>query len=540
MVQNALEVAGGLGLFLLGMVILSQGLRDLAGAAIHRALRRFTRNPTSGALTGATATALVQSSSVTTVTAVGFASAGLLTFPQALGIVFGANVGTTITGWIVAWVGFKLELGTAMPVVVLAGALLRVFGRGRLASAGLGIAGFGLAFVGIEMLREGSAAFEGLVTPEQFPADSVAGRLRLVGVGVVFTLVTQSSSAGVASALAAISGGAIGFPQAAALVIGMDVGTTVTAGFAAIGASLAGRRTGWAHVIYNVMTAAAAFLLLPMFVLASETLLPGVLLRQPELSLVAFHTAFNLVGVVAVLPLTQPFARLVERVVPDRPTPLTERLDRRLLSDPEVAVRAIGPTLVELAQHTFEILRDQLVSHRTSGNHQDRRELLQIALGDVENYLSLVEPTRESAARRRAALHVVDQLNRLLAREAQHERVEALDGSPLFGERTARLAAALVPETAPADALDAKERVLEALCADLSGDRVQFRNTIGKEVAPDALAAADALALMDAYRWLERVAHHAWRAVHHLRQLTDDIAPAAQEPAEPDENHSFD
>ena len=274
MASSVLEAAGGLGLFLLGMVILSQGLRDLAGAAIHRSLQRFTRSPASGALTGALATALVQSSSVTTVTAVGFASAGLLAFPQALGIVFGANIGTTVTGWIVAVIGFKLQLGVVMPLLVLVGALLRIFGRGRVASAGLALAAFGLAFVGIEMLRVGTSAFQGIVTPDRFPADTLGGRLQLVGFGVLFTVVTQSSSAGVATALAAIAAGALQFEQAAALVIGMDVGTTVTAGIASVGASLAGRRTGCAHVFYNCLTGVGALFLLPVFRLGVDAVSP--------------------------------------------------------------------------------------------------------------------------------------------------------------------------------------------------------------------------------------------------------------------------
>ena len=152
MIGSVLLCLGGLGLFLLGMTVLTDGLRALAGRALRRLLSRFTRSPLSGAMTGAVTTAVVQSSSATTVAAVGFVGAGLLTFPQALGIVLGANVGTTITGWLVALLGFKLELGTAAMPIVLVGALIRLFARGRASAVGFAVAGFGLIFVGISLL----------------------------------------------------------------------------------------------------------------------------------------------------------------------------------------------------------------------------------------------------------------------------------------------------------------------------------------------------------------------------------------------------
>ena len=234
-IDSVLLCLGGLGLFLLGMVVLTEGLRALAGRALRRLLSRFTRSPLSGAMTGAATTAVVQSSSATTVATVGFVGAGLLTFPQALGIVLGANVGTTITGWLVVLLGFKLELGTAALPIVLVGVLIRLFTGGRASSAGFAVAGFGLIFVGISLLQQGMGGFVGIVTPDSFPSDTWTGRLLLVVFGISFTLVTQSSSAGVAMALAAVNASAMTVQQAAAAVIGMDIGTTVTAVLATVG-----------------------------------------------------------------------------------------------------------------------------------------------------------------------------------------------------------------------------------------------------------------------------------------------------------------
>ena len=147
-----LNATGGLGLFLLGMVILTSGLKELAGDTIRRMIAKFTKNLPSGIATGAIVTGILQSSSATTVTAVGFASAGLLSLSQSLGIVFGANLGTTVTGWIVAVFGFKLKLGQVAFPLILVGTLMHLFARKRIAAAGLALAGFGLIFVGIDSL----------------------------------------------------------------------------------------------------------------------------------------------------------------------------------------------------------------------------------------------------------------------------------------------------------------------------------------------------------------------------------------------------
>jgi len=252
-VDSILQALAGLGLFLLGLIIMMEALRALAGDAVRTAIVRFTNSPLSGAITGAIATAILRSSSATTVAAVGFVGAGVIGFSESLGIIFGANVGTTLTGWIVVLLGFKLHLEGVMTLLLLLGALLRLLAKDRLATSGYALAGFSLIFVGIAMMQQGMSGFGDLITPEQLPTDTFSGRLKLVAFGILFTLVTQSSSAGVAMALTALFSGAINFPQAAALVIGMDVGTTVTAAIATIGQSREARRTGFSHVIYNLI-----------------------------------------------------------------------------------------------------------------------------------------------------------------------------------------------------------------------------------------------------------------------------------------------
>lgn len=524
MILDALLASGGLGLFLLGMVNLRQGLQVLAGATAQRTLRRFTQSPLSGAFTGAAATVLVQSSSITTVATTGFASARLITFPAALGIVLGANVGTTVTGWLVALLGFKLQLGLVMPLVVLVGVLVHLFsrGRGRGAASGLALAGFGLAFVGIDMLRTGTIAFQGVLTPDSFPDYGFIGNLQLVAIGIAITLVTQSSSAGVATALAAVAAGALRFEQAAAIVIGMDVGTTVTAALATLGASLPGRRTGWAHVIYNVLTGIGALLLLPAFALSLESVSSGFTVREPEIALVGFHTFFNFAGLVCVLPFAAQFAALVERLVPDRPTPFTNRLDRRWLNQPDVALRAIGPTLTDLADRAFSILRHQLNPSLAQAPDPDLRELLVIALDEVSRYVADVPPAEGSQSRLASSIHVIDQLGRLLDRESQRERIETAARDPELSRRARELAVCLLDMPFAEDPTQLRTTAarLDEFCETLEAERSAHRELAARRTASNEIEPEDALASMDAYRWLERCAHHAWRITHHLDQLS--------------------
>ena len=328
------QALGGLGLFLLGMIIMTDSLRNLAGDAMRKLLLRFTHTPLSGAITGTIATAILQSSSATTVAAVGMVGAGLMGFAEALGIIFGANIGTTIKGWFVVLLGFKLQIGLMLMPLILVGALLRLFAKDRWASIGMAIAGFGLVFVGIYLIQQGMTDVQKFVTPENFPDDTFVGRIQLLLLGILFSAVTQSSSAGVAVTLTALFSGAINFPQGAALVIGMDVGTTVTAALATIGGTVGSRRTGLSHVIYNCFTGIGALFLITPYVLLWQWLGPDILKNNAEIVLIAFHTSFNVLGVIIVLPLTRQFACLIKRLIPNTEPAYTDSLDKTLLHDP--------------------------------------------------------------------------------------------------------------------------------------------------------------------------------------------------------------
>ncbi len=526
MTASILHTLGGVGLFLLGMIWLTEGLRGLSGDALRNALARFTRTPFSGAVTGAIATAAIQSSSATTVTAVGFVSAGLLTFPQALGVIFGANIGTTITGWLVAILGFKLHLGEIVLPFVFLGALLRLFGGARTSLVGTALAGFSLLFMGIDAMQSGMAGFEGIVTPTSFPGDSLFGRLQLVLIGVAITLVTQSSSAGVATALAALGAGAINFSQAAAMVIGMDVGTTFTAALATLGGATAARRTGLSHVIYNVLTGIMAFFMLgPFSILVASIVDRG----DGQIALVAFHTLFNLLGVLIVLPFAKPFARLVTLLVPVRGPHLTNRLGQQMLSDPDAATDAVTATVDEIARAQFSFLAGRLDRAESSRSDQAALRTISDALDETRRFVDTLPPGAPNSPRAQrivATLHILDHLQRLYYRCGQTKRLETLDTDHRL-RRLAGLLQSLTTEAATSPDPAQAEQRLNRFRRILRVQRDTYREHLLLMASDGRLDKDEAILRLDALRWLHRVVYHLWRIQHHLARMHAASLPAS-------------
>ncbi|MDF1701165.1 MAG: Na/Pi symporter [Planctomycetota bacterium] len=529
------QLAGGLGLFLLGMITMTSGLKTLAGPALRRILTRFTRSPATGAATGAVTTALIQSSSATTVAAIGFVSAGLLSFPQALGVIFGANLGTTITGWLVALVGFKLKLGLLVLPLILLGALGKLLGSRRVASAGMALAGFGLIFVGIGMLQGAMSGMADLISPSSFPPDTWGGRFLLVLLGIGITLLTQSSSAGIAIALVAVNAGTISFNQAAALVIGMDVGTTATAALATIGASTQARRTGFAHVIYNCMTAVGAFFLLPLYAWALASISDGDLpAGEAELALVGFHTLFNGLGVIAILPFTGRFATWLEHIIPDRGEPLTRGLDPVLLQQPEVAVEASAEAIRREARKTLQEFA-AVLEQGPDGERADARVAeLAAALHATRAYLAQIrvgEGQERGRVRQLAMYHAVDHLRRLLDRCRDEDPARVAHETERLSAQRAQLTALLQAALRWMRATEAPcpEAALGAFWRGLYDAREPFRRRVLASFASGDIKSPQSLVELDAARWLERSAYHTWRVVHHLKRILD---PQSIEPDE--------
>ena len=498
---------------------MTDGLRALAGSAIRAALMRFTRSPLSGAVTGAVSTAILQSSSATTVAAVGFVGAGLITFSASLGIIFGANIGTTITGWLVALLGFKLNLGTVILPVILVGTILRLFGNGRAANIGYALAGFGLIFVGISLMQQGMSGLTDIITPEALPADTLIGRLQLVALGILFTMITQSSSAGVAATLTALFVGAITFEQAAALVIGMDVGTTVTAVMASIGGSVAARRTGLSHVIFNLFTACGALILITPYTLLWEYLSPGALSSNAEIALVAFHTSYNTLGVMVILPFTGRFAHLIEKLVPAKKPSYTGSLGEGLLEQPALALTAVQASihdeLLALLRHVNAMLGDSLMGRRA-----DLAEL-QAALDETYAYVDRIHLHETQGAeweRMLGIVHTLDHMQRLHERcEEEEDRAITARGSAElsdYGRTMVKTINGIFNDIETQSWIEAAERADKT--AVYIHDQVEpLRQSILAKIASHEIDVPQGTGRLEAIRWLKRVSKHVARIMQH-------------------------
>jgi len=510
------NLIGGIGLFLIGMVLLTEGLKSAAGDGLKQALVRFTGGPVRALLAGAGVTALVQSSSATTLTTIGFVSAGLLTFPQAVGVIFGANLGTTSTAWLVAVFGLKMSvLPAALPMVGI-GALLRLLGRGRIAHGGLALAGFGLIFVGIDTLQLGMAGLGTQIGPDRFPGGTLSGRMLLVLVGAVMTVVMQSSSAAVATTLAALSTGAIDVAQAGALVIGQNVGTTVTAGLAAIGASVPAKRTALAHVLFNVSTAIVAFVLLPGLPFVTRWLTTHVGPTHDTLFIAGFQTGFNLLGVAMLLPVIDRFSQLVVRLVPDRGPALTRYLDRSVTRLPAVAVETAHRTL-------RDVLGGLLTATDFARQPPSERRVatLREALTEVRRFLAAVHPEPETAAvhaRHVSALHALDHLEQLASLSAQVVPRMASDDPALTHQRAYVVAIMDVARARIAQELEAPVDASDVVLVELRELTRRDRTRAIDAAAAGQLSPDDVLVRLEAMRWLDAVAYHLHRALHHLRE----------------------
>lgn len=519
MTPDLLALLGGIGLFLFGMQTMTGALRRLASRNMRAVLARFTRTPLTGAVTGAAVTAAIQSSSATVMTTIGFVGAGLMTFPQAVGVVLGANVGTTATGWMVAILGIKLALGkVALPMLFL-GSLTMLLGRGGVVRGGEALAGFALVFVGLDMMASATTTVEPLLARSLAPADTIAGTLMLVATGFAFTAVVQSSSAGVATVLVLLTGGALSLPQGAALVIGMDIGTTLKSLVATLGGGRDMRRTAAAHVGYNLVTAVVALGMLgfvPLLARASG--------GDEATALVMFHTLFNLSGVVILLPFANGFARLIERIVPGPDGGLPEPLDRALLAEPEAALDAARSSAGRIAGVAFQDLAATLRQQRIDGEDPGK------AIEDLEEFLTyLALPDGREGPRNRlsALLHLTDHLHRFQHRAGQLTRIADLARDAALRRPASALAAALDrAAAAPADPVLAMR--LGRLNRLIAGRTARLRRSVLLREHVGLVTRRDVFALTDALRWLDRVSSHAARIVHY------GAAAAQERPAKED------
>lgn len=378
---------GALGVCLLGMKLMSESLQRVAGAGLRDLLGRLTSNRFKGVLTGAAITGLIQSSSATTVMVVSFVAAELMTLTQAIGVIMGANIGTTLTGWVVSFFGFNMKISAiALPAAGL-GVCLGFVPSHKWRGWGEALLGFGLLFLGIGLLKDAVPPLEQeqLVFLQRMSQDGLISILIFVGIGTLLTLVLQSSSATMALTLTMAAMGWISYEMAVAMVLGENIGTTATANLAAIGASVEAKRAARVHLLFNLIGVTWAVALMDVYLLpVTDWMVPGdptvdLLALQGDaaafavasgvvtLHLAGMHTLFNVTNTLLMLPWVKQLEWAVTRWVPSAVTKSRLRfLTPTGVEAPELLLIQAGKEM----RHMTEVVRSMFVDAMRVLTHQ--------------------------------------------------------------------------------------------------------------------------------------------------------------------------
>lgn len=454
---------GGLGIFLLGMRIMSEGLQKMARERIRRILAALTTNRIMGVLVGLGVTGIIQSSSATTVMLVSFVNAGLMNLTQAVSVIMGANIGTTVTAQIIA---FKITK-YALPCIGV-GMGIRLFSRWRRWTfLGEALVGFGLVFFGLHLMKEAflplrsdPRVLEALRAFSTWPVAAVLA-------GAVLTMIIQSSSATVGITLALATSGLISYPAAVAMVLGENIGTTVTANIASVGTNLAARRTARAHFLFNCIGVTYILLLFPWYHQFVDWVTPGnaslVVSTAQQASALGVgigeapyvarhianaHTIFNVVNTLVFLPIMPLLVKISERISPARAGDEVERLvylDTRTVDTPTIAMQQVHLETVRMANLAKEMYQDAVAYLLTEDEKRlaevsKKEEVVDLLHKEITDFLVGVSQqsiTRETSLQIRAIMRVVNNLEKIgdhaenIARLAQRKIDQRLPFSPM-------------------------------------------------------------------------------------------------------------
>lgn len=436
---DALTLIGSLGFFIYGMKIMSEGIQKVAGARMRQILRVMTSNRFYGVITGFVLTSLVQSSSATTVMVVSFVNAGLLSLVESIGVIMGANIGTTITGWIISILGLKVKLADmALPIIALGFPLLFA-SRNRLKSWGEVIIGFALLFMGLEALK--SAVPDIKSNPEilsflsNYTDLGIFSTFIFIGIGTILTVVVQSSSATMAITILMANEGWVPFDIAAAMILGENIGTTITANLAALVANSHAKRAARAHFIFNIFGVIWMLIAFPLFLRAIDSYMVSSGYNSPfsdalsiPIGLSIFHTAFNIINVVALIGFVGLISRVVTKMVKvksDEQEFGLEYISRGLVSTPEVSLAEVSKEISKFGQITARMsgFVQTLVENKKVKNKskllkkiKKYEEITDKVQYEIATYLSKLPSSKlstESSLRLRGMLAIINDLERI-------------------------------------------------------------------------------------------------------------------------------
>ena len=429
-----LKLLGSLALFLYGMKIMSEGLQKFAGDRLRKILTAMTTNRVTGVFTGMLITALVQSSSATTVMVVSFVNAGLLTLSQSIGVIMGANIGTTVTAWIISALGFSVDISAfALPLLAF-GIPLLFSQRSSRKSVGEFIFGFSFLFMGLALLQANAPDLEKnpemLAFVQEYTDMGFGSVLLFVLIGTVLTMIVQASSATVAITLIMCANGWISFELGAALVLGENIGTTITANLAALTGNTQARRAALAHLVFNVFGVIWVLSVFPFFTGAVSWFVENVMgvtamsVAVP-FKLSAFHTAFNVCNVLVLIWFVRFIERTVCFIIPQKEQEEEFRLrfiTGGMLSTAELSILQASKEIhlyAERIRRMFGMVRDLLHTAKDDNfnqlysrieKYENISDSMELEIGNYLNKVSEGRLSSESKLQIRAMLRAVTEI----------------------------------------------------------------------------------------------------------------------------------
>lgn len=370
LIPNFQEISAGVAILLFGMISLENGFKSFAEGPLKKLLAKATDKFYKSFSVGMISTALLQSSSLISVITISFLSAGLLTLYQGLGIIYGANLGTTATAWLVATLGLKLKISAlAMPMIVF-GIVLYLQSNRSLKGLGNILAGLGFFFFGIAIMKTGFEAYQDTLDLTAFAIEGFFGELLFLLFGVLITVILQSSSASMAIILTALAAGQISYINAMTLAIGANVGTTITAMIGAMASNVDGKRIAVAHLLFNVITGLIAFVLLKQlsWVVDQCAGFLSIDATNYTMKLAIFHSLFNLVGILVMRPFVSPMEKLLIKHIKKKTTQPSQPkyLNETALGYPQATLNVMIKETQHLFDLCFEAIAHGLGLSRTS------------------------------------------------------------------------------------------------------------------------------------------------------------------------------
>ncbi|MEN8256857.1 MAG: Na/Pi symporter [Thermodesulfobacteriota bacterium] len=339
------KLLAGLAIFLYGMFLLEDSIKAMSGRAFRKMIRQYTNGRLRSMSSGALVTAILQSSSAVSLMVLAFVGAGVMTMENGIGVMVGSNIGTTFTAWVVAVFGFKLKIESfALPLIAVGGMILIVFGSpSRFFQASRLLMGFGFLFLGLDFMKTSVESFT-----QHFDVQGIAayGLWLYALFGILITALMQSSSASIAIVLTAVNSGLIGFTMAAAMVIGANIGTTITVLLGSIAAIPSKKRVSVSHLIFNLVTGAAAFIALHPLVWMVSCFFD--IATNSVMALALFHTLFNLLGALLFFPFIGQLSRFLLRTYPDHKERLTVFLGNTPTEVPDAATASLRQEIIHL------------------------------------------------------------------------------------------------------------------------------------------------------------------------------------------------